>query len=80
MRDAWSRTKLQDVCEQIIDGKHGDCENQPDSGFYFLSAKDIRDGCLKYDGARQITERDFVNTLTGRDSNLSTSCLRIVEP
>jgi type I restriction enzyme S subunit len=56
----WDYRKLEEVCEQITDGKHGDCENQPDSGFYFLSCKDVFDGALHYEDARQITEADFI--------------------
>ena len=54
--------KLESVCHSITDGKHGDCENEEGSGYYFLSAKDVRDGKLQYDGARQITETDFLET------------------
>ena len=43
----------------ITDGKHGDCENSPTSGYYFISCKDVRDGTIHYEDARQITERDF---------------------
>jgi len=53
---------LDDVCEQITDGKHGDCINEVDSGFYFLSAKDIVNGRIVYENARQITETDFLET------------------
>tara|TARA_R110001583_G_scaffold101415_1_gene247853 strand:+ start:4639 stop:5916 length:1278 start_codon:yes stop_codon:yes gene_type:complete len=56
------RMKLKDVCRLITDGKHGDCESQADSGYYFLSCKDVRDGKLNYVGARQITEADFHDT------------------
>lgn len=51
--------KLEDICVSITDGKHGDCANQDNSGFYFISAKDIVDGCIQYCDARQITEDDF---------------------
>jgi len=54
--------KLGDICLRITDGKHGDCENQENSGFYFLSAKDVRGGQLQYENARQITEVDFEDT------------------
>ena len=55
-------TPLGELCRLITDGKHGDCENQAESGFYFLSAKDVRDGKLNYEDARQITEKDFLDT------------------
>ncbi len=54
--------QLGDVCVQITDGKHGDCQNQRGSGFYFLSCKDIGDGTISYDGVREITETDFLDT------------------
>ena len=54
--------RLEDICAQITDGKHGDCQDQPNSGYYFLSCKDISNGRLNYEGARQITEADFLDT------------------
>ena len=53
---------LDDVCQQITDGKHGDCKNEMNSGFWFLSAKDVKAGTLNYDKARQITRADFEET------------------
>ena len=47
---------------QITDGKHGDCENQENSGYYFVSVKDIDDGEINYSNARQITKFDFEDT------------------
>ena len=47
---------------QITDGKHGDCENQENSGYYFVSVKDIDDGIIDYSNARQITKSDFEDT------------------
>ena len=58
----WPAEKLEDICSQITDGKHGDCQNEPNSGFYFLSCKDVVDGKLNYGGARQITQADFLDT------------------
>ena len=40
--DTWEKKKLEDVCIQITDGKHGDCNNEENSGYFFLSAKDIK--------------------------------------
>lgn len=54
--------KLKDITVFITDGKHGDCLNQDDSGFYFISSKDISDGNINYRNARQITENDFLET------------------
>lgn len=54
--------KLKDITINITDGKHGDCENEEHSGFYFVSCKDVHDGAIHYDNARQITEKDFIDT------------------
>lgn len=54
--------KLKDIALNITDGKHGDCENDNNSGFYFISCKDIYDGLIHYDKARQITEKDYNET------------------
>lgn len=53
--------KLKDVTISITDGKHGDCEGEENSGYYFISCKDVYDGAIHYDGARQITERDYTD-------------------
>ncbi|HRH49806.1 MAG TPA: restriction endonuclease subunit S [Panacibacter sp.] len=58
----WEEKRLGDVCSLITDGKHGDCENAKDSGYYFLSAKDVRNGTLIFDGARQIKKVGFEET------------------
>ena len=58
----WKTVRLEAICAQITDGKHGDCQDEANSGFYFLSCKDVSDGKLYYDGARQITEADFRDT------------------
>ncbi|MEX8547158.1 MAG: restriction endonuclease subunit S [Mucilaginibacter sp.] len=54
--------KLGDVCDLITDGKHGDCQDEENSGYYFLSAKDVFDGKLNYERGRQITKADFLDT------------------
>jgi len=53
---------LQEICLLITDGKHGDCQNEEASGFYFISCKDVKDGWIEYSGARQITEKDYLDT------------------
>ena len=58
----WETTKLADLSKQITDGKHGDCRNQTDSGYYFLSAKDIKNDTLNYENAREIDKDDFIET------------------
>jgi type I restriction enzyme, S subunit len=62
MAHEWRRFTLGELCSMITDGKHGDCEDQPNSGFYFLSVKDVIDNRLVYENARQITQRDFSET------------------
>jgi type I restriction enzyme S subunit len=54
--------RLEELCAQVTDGKHGDCQDQPGSGFFFLSCKDVSDGKLNYGGAREITETDYWDT------------------
>lgn len=56
---SWAWCRFQDITKLITDGKHGDCNNFPDSGYYFLSAKDIQNGELIYDNARQIVPEEF---------------------
>ncbi len=53
---------LGELCSLITDGKHGDCQNEVDSGYYFISCKDVRDGRIHYKNARQITRSDFAET------------------
>jgi|GEM_PF-6234889 len=36
--------KLSDITLNITDGKHGDCEADNASGFYFISCKDVNNG------------------------------------
>ncbi|PKH00881.1 restriction endonuclease subunit S [Paraglaciecola sp. MB-3u-78] len=57
--DGWEFSCLQDITLLITDGKHGDCNNLENSGYFFLSAKDIKNGKLVYDNARQIESSEF---------------------
>ena len=57
--EEWVWTRFQEITTLITDGKHGDCQNQPNSGYYFLSAKDIQNENLIYDYARQINKAEF---------------------
>ena len=52
-------TTLAGLTLNITDGKHGDCQGDDNSGFYFISCKDVKDGQINYSDARQITEKDF---------------------
>lgn len=55
----WAWCRLQDITKLITDGKHGDCSDLTDSGYYFLSAKNIQNGRLLYENARQIVPKEF---------------------
>jgi len=57
--EGWVWCRLQDITRLITDGKHGDCQNMFNSGYYFLSAKDIQNGELIYNNARQIVPDEF---------------------
>ena len=58
----WPCDKLENVTLKITDGKHGDCQNEESSGFYFISAKDINERRIYTENARQITKVDFDET------------------
>jgi type I restriction enzyme S subunit len=60
--EGWEEKTLGEVCSLITDGKHGDCENETNSGYYFLSAKDVRNNTLLFENARQITKSGFEET------------------
>jgi len=51
--------KLVEVTQKITDGKHGDCEDLEQSGYYFISAKDIINGKISYENARQIKKEGY---------------------
>lgn len=58
----WEIVEMNQITHNITDGKHGDCRNETDSGYYFISVKDIHDGQIDYKNARQITKVDFEDT------------------
>ena len=68
--NTWQATTLGAVCSLITDGKHGDCTDEENSDYYFISAKDIRDGIINYENARQISEEDFAETHRRTDLKL----------
>lgn len=72
----WTWCRLGEVTTLLTDGKHGDSKNEKDSGYYFLSAKDIQNGKFIYENARQITYDDFIET--HRRTNLEPGDLCIV--
>ena len=57
--NCWEWVRLQDITTLITDGKHGNCRDELNSGYYFLSAKDIKNGSLIYDFAREINFKEF---------------------
>lgn len=74
--ESWVWCRLGDITTLITDGKHGDSHNQKDSGYYFLSAKDLQNNQFIYDDARQITFDDFYET--HRRTNLEPGDLCVV--
>ncbi|EJY1965145.1 restriction endonuclease subunit S [Escherichia coli] len=73
--EGWEWSYLQDVTNLITDGKHGDCLNHDNSGYYFLSAKDIKDGKLSYEHARQIDKSQFEEVHQRTDLKEGDICL-----
>lgn len=71
----WEKKTLGEVCSLITDGKHGNCENEANSGYYFLSAKDIRNNTLLFDNGRQITQKDFLETHQRTDLKPGDICM-----
>jgi len=71
----WEERQLGEVCSLITDGKHGNCENEVNSGYFFLSAKDIRDNTLLFNNGRQITEKDFLETHQRTDLKPGDICM-----
>lgn len=56
----WKWVRLGEITTLITDGKHGDSIDQADSGYFFLSAKNIQNEQLIYANARQIIKEDFL--------------------
>ncbi|WP_076011022.1 restriction endonuclease subunit S [Alteromonas abrolhosensis] len=56
---SWKYSRLISICSLITDGKHGNCKDESNSGYYFLSAKDIKGGELIYENSRQINKYEF---------------------
>lgn len=55
----WEVKKLNDITNLITDGKHGNCNDENNSGYFFISAKDIRNNKINYTDARQIPKSEF---------------------
>lgn len=71
----WEWVRLGEISELITDGKHGDCENETNSGYYFLSAKDIQEEELVYSNAREITEKDFLEVHRRTNLEINDICM-----
>lgn len=56
-----TKCKLRDITTQIFDGKHGDCVDEKNSGYYFISVKDLNPYKINYNNARQINYTDFID-------------------
>jgi len=57
--DGWQWISADSVSILITDGKHGDCKDADGSGYFFLSAKDVKGGKLVYEGSREIDQQEF---------------------
>ncbi|MBZ9631247.1 restriction endonuclease subunit S [Salegentibacter sp. LM13S] len=55
----WDIKKLDDLTNLITDGKHGNCNDEKDSGYYFISAKDVRNNNINYSNTREIPKKEF---------------------
>lgn len=53
---------LEELTLNITDGKHGDCVDEENSGYFFVSSKDVFEGEIHLEEARQITEADYIDT------------------
>ncbi len=55
----WKVKSLGDITNLITDGKHGNCNDEKDSGYYFISAKDVKNNLINYTDAREIPKIEF---------------------
>ncbi len=55
----WNVEALGKLTTKITDGKHGDCSDEKNSGYYFISAKDVNHGIVNYQNSRQINKKEF---------------------
>jgi type I restriction enzyme S subunit len=55
----WEKFDLGNITDLITDGKHGNCSDEPKSGYYFISAKDIYNESINYERAREIPKTEF---------------------
>lgn len=55
----WVVKKLDKLTNLITDGKHGNCSDEENSGYFFISAKDVRNNKINYTNTRQIPKIEF---------------------
>ena len=55
----WEVFKLDDLTNLITDGKHGNCNDVDNSGYFFVSAKNIRNNKINFLDSRQIPKSEF---------------------
>lgn len=75
MDASYTNQNLHNVTRLITDGKHGDCTDSPNSGYFFLSAKDIQNGMLVYENARQIKFDEFLEVHNRTNLQFGDICL-----
>ncbi len=51
---------LREITLNITDGKHGDCEPAENSGYYFVSCKDVNNGTIDYANVRHFSVWAFL--------------------
>lgn len=66
----WKKEKLEDITEKITDGKHGGCQSEENSGYYFIGATEIYNDKINYENSNQITKKDFEKDYTRCDLKL----------
>ena len=66
----WKKEKLEDITEKITDGKHGGCQSEYNSGYYFIGATEIYNDKINYENSNQITKKDFEKDYTRCDLKL----------
>lgn len=67
----WKLKKLENVTLKITDGKHGGCEREENSGYYFVGATEIYNNRMNYENANQITKKDFEKDYTRCDLKIN---------
>ena len=55
----WKVKSLNEVCRKITDGKHGGCQLDDKSDYYYVGAREIFDLNIHYETAQKITKEDF---------------------